>query len=69
MIRKLILCSFLFLSYAQLLFSQETFPINGVYDEQENYYAFTNATIYKSPTEKLDNATLLIKKGKLLLVV
>ena len=45
-------------------FSQKTFPQNGVYDEREGLYAFTNATIFKAWNEKLDNATLLIRDGR-----
>lgn len=44
--------------------AQITFPKNGVYDEQDGHYAFVNATIYVSPEQKLEKATLLIKKGK-----
>jgi imidazolonepropionase-like amidohydrolase len=46
-------------------FSQKTFPQNGVYDEREGLFAFTNATIFKSWNEKLDNATLLIRDGRI----
>ncbi|MBI5916511.1 MAG: amidohydrolase family protein [Bacteroidetes bacterium] len=46
------------------LFSQETFPRNGVADHRDGLYAFTNATIFKSWNEKLENATLVIRKGK-----
>ncbi|MCC6724869.1 MAG: amidohydrolase family protein, partial [Saprospiraceae bacterium] len=45
-------------------FSQTTFPRNGVADQREGLYAFTNATIFKSWNEKLENATLVIRKGK-----
>lgn len=45
-----------------------TFPENGVYDERDGHYAFTNATIYVSPSQKLEKATLLIKKGKVVQV-
>ncbi len=48
----------------QSLLAQITFPRNGVYDEREGYYAFTNATIYKSYNEKVENATMIIKDGK-----
>ncbi len=47
------------------LFSQETFPRNGVADHRDGLYAFTNATIYKSWNEKLENATLVIRDGKI----
>lgn len=46
--------------------AQETFPQNGVYDEREGLFAFTNAVIYQSYNQKLDNATLLIQKGKVI---
>jgi len=58
-----ILCFWSVLSIAQI-----TFPKNGVYDEQEGHYAFTNATIYISPDQKVEKATLLIKKGKVIAV-
>lgn len=57
------LCFWSFVSIAQV-----TFPKNGVYDEQDGHYAFTNATIYVSPTQKLEKATLIIKKGKVVAV-
>lgn len=44
--------------------AQETFPINGIYDQREGLYAFTNATIYTAYNERLDKATLLIRDGK-----
>ena len=44
--------------------AQKTFPQNGVYDERDGLYALTNATIYKAWNEKLDNATLLVRKGR-----
>jgi imidazolonepropionase-like amidohydrolase len=47
------------------LFAQDYFPSNtGVKSKNTNYTALTNATIYVSPTEVLNNATLLIKDGK-----
>jgi len=46
------------------LHAQVTFPQNGVYDERDGLYAFTNATIYKSYNNKIEKATLLIKDGK-----
>ncbi|MBL7818700.1 MAG: amidohydrolase family protein [Saprospiraceae bacterium] len=45
--------------------AQKTFPQNGVFDERESLFAFTNATIVKSWNEKLDNATLLIRNGRI----
>ena len=48
--------------------AQITFPKNGVFDEQEGHYAFTNATIYISADKKVEKGTLLIKKGKIVAV-
>jgi imidazolonepropionase-like amidohydrolase len=51
------------------LFAQDYFPSNsGVIANNTNYTAFTNATIHVSPTEVIDNATLLIKDGKVVSV-
>ncbi|WP_086477370.1 amidohydrolase family protein [Arenibacter amylolyticus] len=47
------------------LFAQDYFPKNdGVKAEDQNYTALTNAKIYVTPTQVLNNATLLIHKGK-----
>jgi imidazolonepropionase-like amidohydrolase len=46
------------------LFAQKTFPIEGIADSRDGLYALTNAIIVKSPTERLENATLIIRKGK-----
>jgi len=47
------------------LFSQETtFHRNGPDDYREGVHAFTNATIYKNYNTKIENATLLIRDGK-----
>ncbi|MGB1230768.1 MAG: amidohydrolase family protein [Winogradskyella sp.] len=54
----IIMCSF-------SVVAQDYFPSNtGVQAKNSNYTAFTNATIYVSPTKIINNATLLIKKGK-----
>ncbi|MDZ7604211.1 MAG: amidohydrolase family protein [Cyclobacteriaceae bacterium] len=45
------------------LFAQETFTENGIKDIRESVYAFRNATIFLSPGEVQENATLLIDKG------
>ena len=51
------------------LFAQDYFPSNsGVVANNSNYTAFTNATIHVSPTEIIDNGTLLIKEGKVVSV-
>ena len=51
------------------LFAQDYFPSNsGVIANNSNYTALTNATIYVSPTEIIENGTLLIKEGKVVSV-
>ena len=50
------------LSYAAM--AQVSFPRNGVYDERPGLYAFTNATIIVDPQTTLQNATLLIRNGR-----
>ncbi|MGI8951129.1 MAG: amidohydrolase family protein [Chitinophagaceae bacterium] len=47
---------------------QETFPVNGVTDVRSNYFAFTNATIVKDAQTILQNATMIIKQGKIVSV-
>ena len=44
--------------------AQTTFPQNGVYDNRPGLYAFTNATIVVDPKTTLQNATLLIRDGR-----
>lgn len=56
----ILLCCF----FSTVLMSQSTFPKNGVYDVRDGIYAFTNATIYKTYNQKVDNATLIVEKGK-----
>ncbi|NHF61167.1 amidohydrolase family protein [Flavobacteriaceae bacterium TP-CH-4] len=47
------------------LFAQEYFPKNdGVKSKNNNYTAFTNAKIYVTPTQVVDDGTLLIQHGK-----
>ena len=54
----ILMCSF-------SLFAQDYFPSNsGVIANNSNYMAFTNAKIHVSPTEIIENGTLLIKNGK-----
>jgi imidazolonepropionase-like amidohydrolase len=51
------------------LFAQDYFPSNtGVIAINSNYTAFTNATIHVSPSEIIENGTLLIKEGKVISV-
>lgn len=61
--RKLL--TFFLLSFAFGLQAQDYFPKDdGVHDVNNNYTAFTHATVYVSPNQILTDATLLIQKGK-----
>lgn len=46
--------------------AQVTFPVNGVSDPRSGCYAFTNATIVKDGQTTLNNATLVIRDGKII---
>jgi len=59
---------FVFCLISTAIFAQKTFPQDAVYDEREGHYAFTNATIFTDYNNKMDNATLVIKKGKVVSV-
>ena len=52
-------------SYVQ---AQETFPVNGVADTREGCYAFVKATIVKNAGTILNNATLVIRNGRIVSV-
>ena len=51
-----------------LLQAQSTFPRNGVYDDREGHFAFIHASIHTSPQHSIQNATLLIKEGRIIAV-
>jgi len=64
MLRPLLVC--LFIAFRIFTHAQETttFPVNGPDDYREGIHAFTNATIFKNYNTKIENATLLIRDGK-----
>ncbi|GAB2818721.1 amidohydrolase family protein [Ferruginibacter profundus] len=45
--------------------AQATFPVNDVASPKDGSYAFTNATIVKDAQSTLQNATLVIRQGKI----
>ena len=49
----------------ECIHGQATFPENGVADPRHGHYAFTNATVVKDGATTLNNATLIIKDGKI----
>ena len=59
----MMLCGFL--CFATFIQAQTTFPANDIADPRHGYYAFTNATIVKDANTTLNNATLVIKDGKI----
>ncbi len=48
-----------------LVQAQSTFPVNGVTDNRDGCYAFTNATLVKDAQTTIRNATLVIRDGKI----
>ena len=55
----------LFILFSLPTFAQDYFPKNdGVKTEQHTITAFTNAKIYITPTQVIENGTLLIQDGK-----
>ena len=50
------------------LYSQKTFPVNGIAEPAEGYYAFTNATIVKDAHITLQNATMIIRNRKIVTI-
>lgn len=57
--------TFLLLIVSQQLFSQVTFPRNGVKDEREKLYAFTHATVFTDYQTMIADATLIIRDGRI----
>lgn len=55
---------FLLLGAVTLVKAQVTYPVNGIADNREGYYAFTNATIYTDYQTKIEGATLVVRDGK-----
>jgi imidazolonepropionase-like amidohydrolase len=50
-------------------YAQDYFPVNeSVQNKNKNYTVFTNATIYVTPTQKIDKGTLLVQDGKVVAV-
>ena len=60
----------LFLSvFLTKMYAQDYFPVNeSVHNKSKNYTVFTNATIYVTPTQKIEKGTLLIQDGKVVSV-
>ncbi|MEM6764257.1 MAG: amidohydrolase family protein [Bacteroidota bacterium] len=63
--RKLCTSILLALVFCLPAWGQETTTPNDVKDKRDKAYAFTNATIIVNPSTKIENATLLVKEGKI----
>lgn len=62
--RKITFLALCFFAMGSLC-AQDYFPKNdGVKEENNNYTAFTNATLYITPSQVIKNGTLLIQNGK-----
>jgi imidazolonepropionase-like amidohydrolase len=53
-----------FLLAAAPVLAQETFPYNGVRPKEVTTQAFTNATLWLDADTRIDNATLVVEKGR-----
>jgi imidazolonepropionase-like amidohydrolase len=62
--RLLFLTNTFILLVTGYLLAQETFPRNDVKDTRPGLFAFTNATIVVDPQTTLQNATLLVRNGR-----
>lgn len=59
------LLSLLFILAAMGWSTAQIRPENGLAESKAPYYALKNATIYVSPTEILNHATLIVKEGRI----
>ncbi|HEY1054685.1 MAG TPA: hypothetical protein VGE24_06100, partial [Emticicia sp.] len=51
-----------------LLNAQKTFPVNGVAEPRGEHYAFVHATIIDPSGKKLEDASMVIREGKVVAV-
>jgi imidazolonepropionase-like amidohydrolase len=58
--KKILLTLTLVIS-ASMLFAQQTYPVNGTFDNRPGLFAFTNANIVVNANQTISNGTLLIK--------
>lgn len=65
---KTLICAGFFCLAVTAVYSQKTFPVNGIADERSETYLFTNAVIVKDAKTTLSNASLLIQKGNIIAV-
>jgi imidazolonepropionase-like amidohydrolase len=65
---KSLLMAWGFVMAVHVVGAQTTFPENGVADPRHGFYAFTNATVVRDANTTLNNATLVVKDGKIISV-
>ena len=65
--KKTILILF-FLLLCVRFFTQDYVPTNGIKDDLSQPVALTNATVHVNSSTTLSNASIVIEKGKLLLL-
>jgi imidazolonepropionase-like amidohydrolase len=58
---KKILLTLTLVFSASVLFAQQTYPVNGTFDNRPGQFAFTNANIVVNANQTISNGTLLIK--------
>lgn len=62
---RLLLMALLLTGTSLSVHAQATFPVNDVANPKDGCYAFTNASIVKDAQNSLQNATLVIRRGKI----
>ncbi len=62
---KLLLIGLILTATSVIVKGQATFPVNDVANPKDGCYAFTNANIVKDAQTMLQNATLVIRQGKI----
>jgi imidazolonepropionase-like amidohydrolase len=62
--KKILTSAILTVSFTGLM-AQSTFPVNGVHDERDEVFALTGATIFKNYNTSIDDATLIIRNGRI----
>ncbi len=60
-----IVCLLSFFGFVMCTEAQVTFPENGVADPRLGHYAFINATIVKDAATTLNNATMIVRNGRI----
>lgn len=52
--------------YVSGVAAQVTYPVNGVAEPREGYYIFTHATIVQNAQSTLTDASMIVRKGKII---